>query len=584
MKFTTQIVALALVGLVSAPVAEAQSAKHGVQADQRIPEDTFLYFSFPSVNVMKERMQKSYSWGMWSDPAFDDFKAEIKNAVGGPFEDFSRELQENLGVTPMQLLEIPSGQVSIAVSDAGGNLGFIMFVDFGDSQEVVEGLLEKARAGMEAQGLEPSVEEYDGTEMVVIDLPGQENNPFASSMIYCIRDTEFVLCTNKELMKTALSNWDGSDSDTFTANDNWSYIKGRCSSGNDHGIVNWFVDPIGMFNTVAQSGAVPQAAIAASFLPTLGLDKLEGMGGVMDVGTGKYDAVSKTVFLCEQPSGILKVFTLKESELVPPAWVPSSVSVYSAMNWDVEGAYSSIETLIDSFSAPGTMAAQIDDLAQQGPGIHIKNDLIDQLTGTIQVIGDASDAPAVADPNVPAGAAALLSSKMAIALGCKDEAAMRSLLTKITDSPGFPGEVREFRDTTLIEIPNPQGGPTIGLGVTRGSMVFSTDISLLEQMVRGEADSPLVESDEYKKIAAEFPRRLMSMSYANQKVQMKSIYESFRKGDPADMFPGMGEMLENIDFTKLPEFEAFAKYLLPSGSFTVGDERGAFSQSFSLAP
>ena len=178
----------------------------------------------------------------------------------------------------------------------------------------------------------------------------------------------------------------------------------------------------------------------------------------------------------------------------------------------------------------------------------------------------------------------MLSSKIAIALGCKDAEAMKKLVTKISEMPGFPGEVREFRDTMLVEIPNPQGGPTIGMGVTQGNFVLSTDVELLEAISRGDADSSLVASEAYKRVAAEFPSKTMSIFFGDPKASYKSMYEGMRNGDPAELFPGMGELLENIDFTKLPKFEDLAKYLLPTGGFTVSDDRGAFSQSFTLAP
>lgn len=583
MRLSSRVMALAIVGLLAAPVVEAQeTAKHGVQADQRLPEDTFLYFSIPSVNVMKARWGQAHGAGIYSDPDFNEFKEEVKKALGEQFSEFESKVSENLGVTPMELLQIPSGQVSLAVSTIEDEIGFIMFVDFGNSRRIVDGLLKKAADELAKDDVELTTEEYSDTEIKIFAIPGQDNNPIANAMHYCIRDTELVISTSMPLLKNTLTNWDGSDSETFSANESWSYVKERCAAGgNEHAAINWFFNPIGLVEATADSGAVPQLGMAAAFLPQFGLDKLDGMGGTMDLAVGKYDVISRTVYLCDDPTGVLKVFTLTEGDVSPPKWVPAAVSMYSGMNWDVKGAYDAIEALTDSFTGPGALAGQLDQFANEGPGIHIKNDVIDQLSGKIQMIGGASDAPA-ADPNAAGGAAALLSSKMAIALGCKDEAAMKALLVKLTETDGFPGEVREFRDTTLIEIPNPNGA-AIGLGVLRGSLVFSTDITLIEELIRGAEDS-LSDSEAYKRIAAEFPTKAMAISFADPKATYKSMYESFRKGDPAEMFAGIGDILEDIDFKKLPPFSSVEKYLLPTGGFTQSDDRGAFSQTFTLKP
>ena len=57
MKLSSRVLAVAIVGVISTSVAQAQDrTSAGVQADQRIPEETFVYFSIPSVNTMKARM------------------------------------------------------------------------------------------------------------------------------------------------------------------------------------------------------------------------------------------------------------------------------------------------------------------------------------------------------------------------------------------------------------------------------------------------------------------------------------------------------------------------------------------------
>lgn len=587
MKITTRVVALTIVGLLSTTVGFAQDkAAAGVQADQRLPEDTLVYLSIPSVTDLKKRLMSSHSWKMLSDPAFQEFKTEVEKAMGGEMSRVAEEMKDNLGVTPMELLNIPSGQVTLGVSAINDNLGIIMFVDFGDSGEVVKGLLEKAAAGMEAEGIDTDTDSYQGTEITSYALPGQEDNPVASSLSYCVRDTEFVLSTSLPLIKSVIDNWDGSDSDTFAANENWAYVKERCASGNKHGAMNWFIDPIGLVDTFGGMSDDFQVAMAIGMMETesVALTELSGMGGVIDIATGKYDAVSKMVYLCEEPTGILKALTLKSDEdLTPPKWVPKSVSGYSAMNWNVSQAYDAIEALIDSTGGDGATAIALDNAASQGPGIHVKDDVLDQMTGKITMlsaVGDG-DAPAI-NPDLPPQMAALLGGKMCMAFGCKDEAEMGKLLTKLTELPGFPGEVREFKDTELVTLPvSPD--VSFGLGIVRGNLMLSTDMEMLEQIVRGEGGA-LSDSPDYKKIASEFPSKLMAVGYTDQREQMRDLYEGLKESDAADMFPGMGEVLENIDFSKLPGFRAVAKYLLPSGSFTVSDERGAFSQTFSLAP
>ena len=89
------------------------------------------------------------------------------------------------------------------------------------------------------------------------------------------------------------------------------------------------------------------------------------------------------------PTGRIKamqIFQLAPVDPVPPAWVKENASAWMATTWKVEEAYTAVETLVDMFRGAGQFASMIDDLATQGPGVHIKNDVIDQLDGKMHFV------------------------------------------------------------------------------------------------------------------------------------------------------------------------------------------------------
>src|SRR5690606_27393180 len=104
-------------------------------------------------------------------------------------------------------------------------------------------------------------------------------------------------------------------------------------------------------------------------------------------------------------SGLVKFFEFPAVRQSPPDWVPADVSAYTSANWDVTGAYEAVEAVVDFFQPPGTFSNAINQLAQQGPRIHIKDDIVDSLTGRFQMFGEMPDE--VTDAAVQPGVFAL---------------------------------------------------------------------------------------------------------------------------------------------------------------------------------
>jgi hypothetical protein len=126
----------------------------------------------------------------------------------------------------------------------------------------------------------------------------------------------------------------------------------------------------------------------------------------------------------------------------------------------------------------------------------------------------------------------------------------------------------------------------MGLTVIQNHLMFSNDVSRLEQVILGDKDrKPLAESEKYQKLAKHFPAETSVQWYQEQESQMKGLYEMFKSGKISESLaavPPLAKLLEGIDFKKLPEFDAIKKYLPPSGSYGVPAANGAMFVSFTL--
>lgn len=568
LRVGTLWLALAAVLLPRLPVFAAD--EEAVSTDRLLPPEVAVYVSVPDVEELKARWAKTAMGALTQDSTFEPFKQEIVKALEG----VSGKLEEELGVSLKALLQVPSGEFAFAVlTPPGKKLSAVMFLDFGDNEKTVDALLEKAEKALEDNGAESEDEEIDGTKVTTWTFKGG-NPQQPNKLVYFIKDTMIVISSDLSTAKAVLARWDGKHSDTFADNDNYNLVLEKCQTDEEDGLVVWYINPIGLLQAgLAQAAAQnPQLALAGVFLEPLGLFSLKAIGGSADMGTEQFDSVSKTFLVIEQPTkGIMNLFQFPAVEQKPPKWVSSNASAWFSVNWDISEAYQAASALFAMVpnAPPGGLDSLVDNLAEQEPRVHLKKDVIDSLSGRIQVVVE----PAKKKGDEKG------QDRVVVAVGLKDAKKFQATLTKITKTPGFPGKTREFKGATIIEfeVPDLSGGlepKMAGLAIGKDQLMFSNDVTAVESMLRGDTDGDaLVDSAEYKAIAEHIPAKSSIASFSRSDSQMEALWE-MAKGGQAGLF------LPMIDFEKLPSFDSVKKYLTPNGGYAVPEKKGVLFVSF----
>lgn len=585
--------AVALAAALLAP--RPATAQDKTPGPKLLPKTVYLYASAPDVNTLKERIKGSAFGAMLKDPklqpTYDQIKEKTAEAGG--------KVEQELGVSLGDLLKIPAGELSVGVFDVPGStdggIGIVLVLDYGANESTVKTLLEKAEAALEKNGAKRTTQEFEGTEIVVytkeggadtatgddLDIEGDDKtgSPVkANTVAWFQKDGRFVWGNGAAPLEAVLARWDGKHADTLASNEVFAYVAEKTRNDDRDPIVTWYVDPIGAFQAFATRapGGPQPLQMATAFLPMLGLTKVKALGGSVDVATKDFDTVTKAFLYVEQPAtGVLGVFTFPPTELAPPEWVPESAAMYMGANWDVPAAVQAVKTLVDTFQGPGAFD-QMMNRAANSPNakIHPQKDLLDQLTGRLDMVNFPANVPR----NAPAGGPPVAQQPAVIAVGVKDEAKMKDLLNRLSQTQGFPGKKRDFQGTTIYELPmpNPAGGQaTMAFAAAKSSLIFATDPTRMEEILRSGGAAPLAQSGDYKAIAERMPDKVSMVSYSDQRDQLKTIYEALRSGQ-------FGQQLEGFDFSVLPAFEDISKYFRSSGSYALPDENGAMFVSFSL--
>lgn len=574
----THTLAASVMLLASLPLQAQTATATKVASDQILPQDTFLYVSMPDVTALKNFAKNSSLGNLYNDPSLAEFKEEVYSAIDDDLQENLLKFQDTLGLSLEELLSIPTGEVSLAFSAGEGNsMGAVFFLDYGDSGEQVQMLLEKAEQALsQTPKLSMQDESFNGTAITMfeIDHGGPAPTPLAKEFGWFVKEQRLVFSNRIELLEGVLTNWDGDAAKSFRDNEAYSYIMSKCQSSERSSLTTLYIDPIGMFTKLVQTGSLGQASMGAGmamgFLPALGLNQMKAMGAVSEPGSGDFEAVSRSVFYAEQPPmGLMKAIQLDHAKKTPPDWVKENVTTYIATKWKIEEAFESVQSVVDMFSGAGTTAAQLDRAAQNGPGIHLKHDIIDQLTGDMQLITSPSE-----NEELPG-------DQMMVALGVRDDAAAADVLANIADQTGL--ELLEFRGVELYEAAGPAPGQAFSFAVSDGRLLLGMGGDLIKQVLRNDNDlRPLADSKDFQRISGFFPANAVSVQFSRPAETYRRFYEMLQSGEAAENFPGNQDLFSKIDFSTLPPFEAIAKYIKPSGGYTVNDEHGMFMEAFQL--
>lgn len=576
-QFSRAIAASAL--LLSCLSVQAQTAvATKVTSEQILPQDTYLYLSVPNVTAMKSFVAESSLGQLWNDPSLAEFKEEVRSAIDDDLQDKLLSFQDQIGLSLEEVLSIPTGEVSLAVSAGPGNtMGLVFFLDYGDHEAELQDLLDKAVQGLsQIPQLSQQRESFEGTAITMFDIDhdGPAPTPLAKEFGWFLKDQRMVFSNRVELLEAVLTNWEAEADKSFVDNEAYSYIMSKCQTRSDGALSKLYFDPIGMFTKLVQTGSLGQASMGAGmamgFLPALGLNQIKAMGAVSEAGSGDFSAVSRSVFYAEQPAmGLMKAFQFDHAKKAPPTWVKDNVTTYIATKWKVNEAFESVESLVDMFNGAGTLAAQLDRLSEAGPGIHPKHDVLDQVTGDLQLI------------TAPSENSELPGDQMLVCLGVKDSEAAANVLAKLADEAGL--EMREFRGASLYEVAGPAPGQSFSFAVSEGRLLLSMGGTLIEQVLRDDNDvRPLAESPDFQKVSQHFPANAVSVQFSRPVETYRSFYEMLKSGEAAENFPGNQDLFSKIDFSTLPSFDAISKYFKPTGGYSVNDEHGMFMEAFQL--
>jgi len=616
--------------VLTVPVPSAGAAEPG---ETLLPATTKGFVSITDRDELIAHWDKTQMGQLMQDPGMKPFADDIQRQLMNRLYD----LDKRLGMTWDDLDGVPGGELSMAFIQVDDDQAAVaLVIDVTGHQEEAKALLEKITKKMAEQKAKESKIEVSGTPGLLFELPKEERaaeDGLPRQTIYVLTENLLLGSDNLDVIKGILARVAGAESKTLADVPAFQNVIERCQkdAGDLVPQIRWFVEPFGYARAAQATASTENRARGKTTLEQLeatGFASLQGMGGFANLSVEGYEFLHRTAVYAPKPwekSMQMLVFP-NTAESKPPSWVPRDLASCTVVYCDLLGAFDNFGPLFDEVVGEGEEGIWIDVLKslkedEDGPQIDLREELFKHLGPQVIVITDYEL------PITPA------SERLLFAVATKDPDAVAKAIEKTLkddeeirrrEFEGPDGEKhviwevipRKKAEVERVELNLPplglvpeveveeEGEPLLPNGaftVAHGYLLVASHYDFLLTVLRpiekrealGRSIDFLVVEDKIKTLA---PETQSIRGFSRTDEDYRPTYELIRQGKMPESQTALGRMLnsmfpadepgatrtQELDGSKLPEFEFVRRHLGPAGAFVTSEEDGWFVKGFVL--
>ena len=386
----------------------------------------------------------------------------------------------------------------------------------------------------------------------------------------------------------------GTESSCLAENANFGAVMTRSLAAESEAPdVTFFVNPYRIVRWAMLRS--PMAGFAWPIIQELGIEKIRGVGGSIFRGGAWVENVTHLDVVIDPPrDGFFGVVRPQPVEYEPPGWVPADVSAYLHLGWDVATAFDNLAGVVNRFAGEGEFEKSFLQRTEQRLGFDPRADLIDNLTGdyvSIQRMEEPgvwnatgrADAVRVKDPEVARQMLAKLRERLTGAMERQTIAGQE--VWEVQRRPGWQPR-RGRRETSSYWL------------VMDDWLMLTSSRSLLDDMFRAR-DGKLADlgtDPDYGLVVAEIGTKTTGedpfwISFSRDAESYRFLYEFLRSESVVDRLRRAGEqsppqrrLAELLSDPSMPDFDEFAKYFGVSGMYGTDHADGLHVGGVSLRP
>lgn len=575
-------------------------------ATKFLPDWTVALVHIPDSVEFSNKMTMSGFAKMLKDDEIQPFVESLYGSAASIVE----EIELRLGMTLDQMLQIPAGEIAIAVvAPPALKPEFVIVMDVAADNPDADALLDEGERVLKSAGFSTEKQTEGNTELTVFNGSGNEG---PQQIVRFQRENALIITTSLRVAKRLVDNLDGGEKENLTDNPSFLAIKNRCEADGTSSFM-WYIDPIRLVRSATKGNVGAQTGLA--ILPALGLDGLQGIGGnLVFPNDPEIESLSHLHVYMESPrNGILEMITLKNGDSRPENWVPRDLINYITVHMDVQNTYSILKDLYDTFREEGAWGNMVQKNISDNIGIDFEQDVIAEMQGRMTVLQWYQRPPRLGSQSTLVAFKLhrvdrfrpqfdVVMEKFEDNLEARDVAGHEVYTVKFGDGgvdiaveagPDADGE--EETDRARRRRIQRQARPRPSFAIVDDYLVLADRPAFIEKIIATKnSGDGLTQDEEFKKMASILRRQpggraISSLTYSQPKEAIAMLYELLRTDD-ARIF--LEKQREDNEFFRaiddamtehpLPPFSKLEKYLAPSGSIITNEETGIHLMGISL--
>ncbi len=612
--------AIALFACFSLGLSAAFAAQ---KSETILPNTTKGYLSVASVDALKAAWNQTQLGQLMNDPVMKPFADDLAQQLQKKWSQTHRKL----GITWQDMEGVLGGEVSTALVQASADqAASVIVADITGRQEQAQALLARIHKNLTADGAKRTESQAYGVTLIVYDVP-KRGDYDARQAAFFIKNDILAAADSVKVLEGMASRMGREASDSLAGVKAYSEAMRRVgeASGDLMPHARFFIEPFGYVEAlrVANDGRKKKKGQdLLKVLKSQGFTCVRGIGGYVNFMADRYEILHRTFIYApaavpgpekyELAARMLKFPNGKEFE--PFHWIPREVATYASLNIDMKNAFESSKTLVNEVVGDEVFEDVLKSIEEDpnGPQINLRRDLIAYLGERAVVITDyqlpitpKSERILLAlEVTNPENVAATIAKSMKTDPDAHrreyngyeiweivDEESELPMVT-IEHSPAFAANVGAEEDAEE-EPEEKKMLPNSAITVAHGRLIAATHLDFLVKVLDTVSErEALSHSADFEIIRTELnklvPEEHSLQTFSRSDEEYRAVYELLRQGRMPEAETMLGKLLnhmlgdgkegslrkQEIDGSKLPDFETVRRYFGPAGISMVSVEDG----------
>jgi hypothetical protein len=603
----------------------SQRAQAGGANENLLPASTKGFVSVTNFSELSAQWKKTQVGQLMADPAMKPFAEDLRRQLQTRWSG----LREKLGMTFDDLQGVPDAEVSVGMIEiAPKQSAMVLLMDVTNHQPEAQKLLQTVSARLTSQGAKQTNATMVQTPVLVFDLPNDERNTY-----YFLKNNLLGAANDPSAVQAVLLRQGGQTGESLADVPVFQAAMARCQkdAGNQAPQIRWFIEPIAYAELTRSDVPEEQRRRTRrheSFLDVAkkqGFIGLRGIGGFVSVNAENTQVTHRTAIVAPPPfAKSLKMLRfVNNRDFTPPAWVPREIATYTTFYADVLNAFDNFGPLFDELFGQGEKGVWVDTLKglkddPDGPQIDLREELFVNLDNRIIVLTDYQ---------LPI---TTTSERLLFAIQTKDEKRVAAAIKKAMDKDEtvrrrvFEGHViwesvpeeKKPAESPRIELGRvpklgpdeeeeeeqaPKLLPNQAVTVANGYLMVASNYDFLVKVLHPvDLRETLAKDVDYRVVEATSAQKGAGQDFlwgfSRTDEEYRPTYELLRQGKMPESQSILGRILntaadsgkkgelrkQQVDGSKMPDYDFVRRSLGPSGTFGAAEPNGWFFKGYVL--